>query len=223
MAVAVLALFATCMLVLGAWRRQVQLRRTGDSGNRRAWRPDGSPEWWALAGTDVGYLAVGVGSPLAYFTGLPLFDLMDRPVLRGVGVVLAVLGVVLASSVSCRSARPGGSVSTSRTYCPRYHRRLRDSPQPDLRRRDRHVPRPDIDAATPIALTGMWSPLRGFRCRSVWPKSPTYAVSMARPMPTTRPASALPPRPGPPGDSTRVPDMNRAAPMSPSPRRHEVH
>jgi protein-S-isoprenylcysteine O-methyltransferase Ste14 len=96
MAVAVLALFATCMLVLGAWRRQVQLRRTGDSGNRRAWRPDGSPEWWALAGTDVGYLAVGVGSPLAYFTGLPLFDLMDRPVLRGVGVVLAVLGVVLA-------------------------------------------------------------------------------------------------------------------------------
>lgn len=96
MAIAALALFAAMMLVIGAGRRYVQVRRTGDSGNRRSWRPDGSLEWWALAITDVGYLTVGVGAPLADLAGLPPLTVADHPMARGLGVGVAVLGIVLA-------------------------------------------------------------------------------------------------------------------------------
>lgn len=96
MAIAVLALFAAMMLVIGAGRRYIQVRRTGDSGNRRTWRPDGSLEWWALAITDVGYLSVGVGAPLADLAGLPPLAAGDHPTVRGLGVGVAVLGIVLA-------------------------------------------------------------------------------------------------------------------------------
>lgn len=96
MAIAVLALFATMMLVIGAIRRHIQLRRTGDSGNRRTWRPDRSLEWWALTGTDLGYLTVGVGAPLADLAGLPPLALLDQPIVHGLGIAIAVLGIVLA-------------------------------------------------------------------------------------------------------------------------------
>lgn len=96
MAIAVLALFAAMMLVIGAGRRYIQVRRTGDSGNRRSWRPDGSLEWWALAVTDVGYLVVGIGAPLADLAGLSPLAVGDHPMVRGVGVGVAVLGIVLA-------------------------------------------------------------------------------------------------------------------------------
>lgn len=65
MAYAALGLFVVLMLVIGAWRRRIQLARTGDSGNRRGWRPEPTLEWWALAVADVGYLLVGVGAPAA--------------------------------------------------------------------------------------------------------------------------------------------------------------
>ncbi|MCV7024315.1 isoprenylcysteine carboxylmethyltransferase family protein [Mycolicibacterium novocastrense] len=96
MAIAALVLFAVMMLVLGAGRRHIQLRRTGDSGNRRTWCPDGSLEWWALAGADLGYLLVGVGAPLADVAGLAPLAVMDHPLGRGLGVAVAVLGILLA-------------------------------------------------------------------------------------------------------------------------------
>jgi protein-S-isoprenylcysteine O-methyltransferase Ste14 len=96
MAIAALALFALMMLLIGAVRRRIQLDRTGDSGNRRTWRPDGSLEWWALAGTDLGYLTVGLGAPLADLAGLPPLAILDRPMVQGLGVAVAVLGIVLA-------------------------------------------------------------------------------------------------------------------------------
>ncbi|WP_099041024.1 methyltransferase family protein [Mycobacterium neglectum] len=95
MAIAVFALFAANILVVGAGRRRIQLRRTGDSGNRRTWRPDGSLEWWALAGTDLGYITVGLAAPLAALVGLAVLPPLDNVILRGTGVVLAVLGLVL--------------------------------------------------------------------------------------------------------------------------------
>lgn len=96
MAVAALVLFAAMMVVLGAVRRQIQLHRTGDTGNRRTLRPDGSLEWWALAAADVGYLMVGVGAPVSHLAGLPPLAVLDHPMVRGVGVAIAVLGIALA-------------------------------------------------------------------------------------------------------------------------------
>ncbi len=96
LAIAALALFAAMMLVMGAVRRRIQLRRTGDSGNRRTLRPDGSLEWWALAVADLGYLTVGLGAPLADLVGLSPLAVMDRPVARGLGVAIAALGILLA-------------------------------------------------------------------------------------------------------------------------------
>lgn len=96
MAIAVLALFAAMMLIIGAVRRAIQLRRTGDSGNRRSLRLDGSLEWWALNTTDLGYLTVGVGAPAADLVGLGPLAAMDQPMVRGLGVGVAVLGIGLA-------------------------------------------------------------------------------------------------------------------------------
>ncbi|KWX20529.1 protein-S-isoprenylcysteine methyltransferase [Mycolicibacterium wolinskyi] len=95
MAYAALGLFGVLMLVIGAWRRRIQLARTGDSGNRRRWRPDGSLEWWALAIADVGYLLVGVGAPIAALAGLPALGVLDRVWVHGLGIVVAVAGITL--------------------------------------------------------------------------------------------------------------------------------
>ncbi|MBI2696100.1 MAG: isoprenylcysteine carboxylmethyltransferase family protein [Mycobacterium nebraskense] len=84
------------MLVIGAVRRRIQLRRTGDSGNRRTLRPNGSLEWWALAVADLGYLTVGLGAPLADLVGLSPLAVTDRPMARGLGVAIAALGILLA-------------------------------------------------------------------------------------------------------------------------------
>lgn len=96
MALTSVALFAAMMLVIGGVRRHIQLHRTGDSGNRRTLRPDGSLAWWALAGTDLGYLTVGLGAPLSDLAGLPPLAVIDHPMARGVGAAFAVLGIVVA-------------------------------------------------------------------------------------------------------------------------------
>ncbi|MEE6140359.1 isoprenylcysteine carboxylmethyltransferase family protein [Mycobacterium sp. 050128] len=95
MAVAVLVLFASMMVVIGAGRRRIQLHQTGDSGNRRTWRPDGTLEWWALVLADVGYLLVGIAAPAAALAGLPALDIVDRPWVQVVGMVVAVAGITL--------------------------------------------------------------------------------------------------------------------------------
>lgn len=96
MAIAVLALFAAMMLVMGALRAVIQRRRTGEIGTRRTLRPDGSLEWWALAATDLGWLTVGVGAPVADLLGMSPLAILDHPAVRGVGVGVAVLGMLLA-------------------------------------------------------------------------------------------------------------------------------
>ncbi|MHC9291961.1 methyltransferase family protein [Mycolicibacterium poriferae] len=95
MAVAGLALFAAMMLVMGALRAVIQRRRTGEIGTRRTLRPDGSLEWWALAGTDLGWLTVGVAAPVADLAGMSPLAFLDYSVLRAVGVAAAVLGMLL--------------------------------------------------------------------------------------------------------------------------------
>ncbi|OFJ50352.1 protein-S-isoprenylcysteine methyltransferase [Mycolicibacterium grossiae] len=90
------------MLVIGAGRRQIQLHRTGDSGNRRTWHPDGSLEWWALAVADLGYLTVGLGAPLTDLAGLTPVTVLNEPVVAGLGLAVAVLGIMatLAAQLS---------------------------------------------------------------------------------------------------------------------------
>lgn len=94
-AFAVLGLFVVLMLVIGALRRRIQLARTGDGGNRRRWRPDGSLEWWALALADVGYLLVGVGAPAAALTGMSAISVLQHPWVPVGGFVVAVAGITL--------------------------------------------------------------------------------------------------------------------------------
>ncbi|TXI52809.1 methyltransferase family protein [Mycolicibacterium mageritense] len=95
MAYGAAVLFVVLMLVIGVWRRRIQLARTGDSGNRRRWRPDGSLEWWALALADVGYLLVGVGAPAAALADLPAPALVGQVWVQMVGIVVAVAGITL--------------------------------------------------------------------------------------------------------------------------------
>lgn len=117
MASAVLAIFAAMILLDGAVRRHIQLGRTGDNGNRRTWRPDGSLAWWALAMTDLGWLTVGVGAPVADLAGLPRVVVVDQPVVRGLGVGIAVLGVLcgFAAQMSLGDSWRIGVDQTERT------------------------------------------------------------------------------------------------------------
>ena len=94
MAVAALALFVVFMLLAGGVRTLIQRRRTGDTGNRRTWAARGSLEWWGPAVADLGYLTVGLGAPVAALAGMPPLAIVDHPVVRGVGVVLVILGIL---------------------------------------------------------------------------------------------------------------------------------
>lgn len=94
MAAAALALFVVMMLLAGALRTLIQRRRTGDSGNRRTLSPRGSLGWSALTATDLGYLTVGVGGPLAHWLGLTPISTLQHPSIHVLGVVLAVLGIL---------------------------------------------------------------------------------------------------------------------------------
>jgi protein-S-isoprenylcysteine O-methyltransferase Ste14 len=96
MAAAALALFVVMMLLAGALRTLIQRHRTGDSGNRRTLSPRGSLGWSALTATDIGYLMVGVGGPLAHWLGLPPMSVLHHPPVHVLGVVLAVLGILAA-------------------------------------------------------------------------------------------------------------------------------
>ncbi|WP_101653628.1 methyltransferase family protein [Brevibacterium ihuae] len=94
MAVAALALFVFFMLLAGGVRTLIQRRRTGDTGNRRTWAARGSLEWWGLAVADLGYLMVGLGAPVAALAGMPPPASVGHPVARGLGAVLAIVGIL---------------------------------------------------------------------------------------------------------------------------------
>ncbi|MDM2407617.1 isoprenylcysteine carboxylmethyltransferase family protein [Mycobacteroides abscessus] len=94
MAAAALALFVVMMLLAGALRTLIQRHRTGDSGNRRTLSPRGSLGWSALTATDIGYLMVGVGGPLAHWLGLTPVRVLQHPPVQVLGVVLAAAGIL---------------------------------------------------------------------------------------------------------------------------------
>ena len=97
MAAAALSLFVVMMLLSGALRALIQRRRTGgDSGNRRTLSPRGSLGWSALTATDIGYLMVGIGGPLAHWLGLPPVSVLHHPLVQALGVVVAVMGIAAA-------------------------------------------------------------------------------------------------------------------------------
>jgi protein-S-isoprenylcysteine O-methyltransferase Ste14 len=96
MAIAALVLFATFILLGGVLRAVIQRRRIGNIGNRRPLFAARSLEWWALAATDVGYLTVGLGGPITDLLGMAPLGVLDHPAVRGVGVALAVLGILAA-------------------------------------------------------------------------------------------------------------------------------
>lgn len=96
MAAAALTSFVLMMLLTGALRTLIQRRRTGDGGNRRTLSPRGSLGWSALTATDIGYLTVGVGGPLAHWLGLPPVSALQHPPVQVLGVVLAVAGILAA-------------------------------------------------------------------------------------------------------------------------------
>ncbi|WP_328518110.1 methyltransferase family protein [Mycolicibacterium arseniciresistens] len=95
MAAAAVSLFLGMMLICGLLRTLIQRHRTGDSGNRRTLSPRGSLGWFALTTTDIGYLTVGVGGPLAHWLGLPPLSSLHPPV-QLLGVILAVIGILAA-------------------------------------------------------------------------------------------------------------------------------
>jgi protein-S-isoprenylcysteine O-methyltransferase Ste14 len=94
MAIAALVLFATFILLGGVLRAVIQRRRIGNIGNRRPLFAARSLEWWALAATDVGYLTVGLGGPITDLLGMAPLGVLDHRAVRGVGVALAVLGII---------------------------------------------------------------------------------------------------------------------------------
>ncbi len=95
----------------------VQLRRTGDSGFRGFHGTPGSAEWWAGVLFAVA-VAVGVLAPVADLVGmLDPIDALEQPVLRGVWVVLASVGVLatLAAQVAMGDSWRVGVDPTERT------------------------------------------------------------------------------------------------------------
>ena len=93
MALAAFALFTAFILLTGV-RSLIQRRRTGDWGNRQKLRPRRSWGWWGLAVADLGYLMVGLGAPVAALAGMPPLAAADHPVVNGLGIGLAILGIL---------------------------------------------------------------------------------------------------------------------------------
>jgi protein-S-isoprenylcysteine O-methyltransferase Ste14 len=73
------------------WRSWAQWRRTGDTGLRLHAEP-GTVQWWAKLGF-VAALIAGVVAPVAGLSGLAPLDALDREWVRGLGVLLALLGI----------------------------------------------------------------------------------------------------------------------------------
>jgi protein-S-isoprenylcysteine O-methyltransferase Ste14 len=73
-------------------RTLILWRRTGGRGHRLPARP-AAPRWWAPLVLPAGALAVPA-APVAELTGLDPLGVLDRPVIRGLGVVLATLGIL---------------------------------------------------------------------------------------------------------------------------------
>ncbi|MEU8248588.1 isoprenylcysteine carboxylmethyltransferase family protein [Nonomuraea sp. NPDC048916] len=92
MAIAALALFIAFLLLVGGARTWIQVRRTGNTGDRRrVARQDSRQRWIDGLGT-MGALSLGVVSPVAALLGLE--PVVDSSPLEISGLVLAILGMV---------------------------------------------------------------------------------------------------------------------------------
>lgn len=86
-----LGLYVVFGAVAFGWRSWAQWRRTGDTGLRLHAEP-GTVQWWAKLGF-VAALVAGVVAPVAGLAGLGPLGAFDREWVRGLGVLLALLGI----------------------------------------------------------------------------------------------------------------------------------
>ena len=93
MATVGLALFSLYFAVAFGLRSWLQYRRTGDSGFRGLSGRIGSVEWWGGALFAVA-LVTGLSAPIADLAGLDPIDALTAAWIQGVGIVLAVAGIL---------------------------------------------------------------------------------------------------------------------------------
>ena len=96
-----LVVYVTGLILAFGWRTLRQWRRTGDTGLRLDAGSPGSVRWWAKVLFLVA-LALGFAGPVAGLAGLAPLGALDHPAVRGVGLLLAVVGVLatLAAQVA---------------------------------------------------------------------------------------------------------------------------
>jgi protein-S-isoprenylcysteine O-methyltransferase Ste14 len=88
-----LLLVVVWVILVSVVRGVIQYRRTGIPA-MRVGDPRGTPQWWSRVVSTVGFLLL-VGAGLAQIAGLPTIDILDRPELLMLGLVLYVLGIIL--------------------------------------------------------------------------------------------------------------------------------
>jgi protein-S-isoprenylcysteine O-methyltransferase Ste14 len=91
MAVVALAVIALWMVLVGAARTYLHLRARGGRPVRFADRP-GSPQWWARVIGTIGFVLL-VLAPIAELVGLPPLPMLDQPLVRLAGLVVALAGI----------------------------------------------------------------------------------------------------------------------------------
>ncbi|GAA2431699.1 isoprenylcysteine carboxylmethyltransferase family protein [Actinomadura vinacea] len=101
MAPAALIIYLVWALLAFGLRSLVQWRRTGDAGFRGAGLAPGSVQWWARIAF-IAALLIGAAGPIADLAGLRPLGPLDGSIVRGAGLVLALLGVAatLAAQMS---------------------------------------------------------------------------------------------------------------------------
>jgi protein-S-isoprenylcysteine O-methyltransferase Ste14 len=86
-------LFAVFLLVAGVLRAAVQVRRTGDTGNRRLGRRRTRLQRLVDGLGGGGAAATGLAGPVAALAGLDPVAVLHRPAVQAGGLVLAVVGI----------------------------------------------------------------------------------------------------------------------------------
>lgn len=93
MAVLALVLAVAWLVLVGGLRGYLRARGTSEPPVRLR-EPAGTPQWWAKVIGAIGLVLV-FAAPLAELNGLPPIPLVDNPVLRGIGILIVVTGVVM--------------------------------------------------------------------------------------------------------------------------------
>jgi protein-S-isoprenylcysteine O-methyltransferase Ste14 len=100
MAITALVLFVVFLVLTAGVRGWMQVRRTGDTGDRRAAARRNPVQRWIDAVAAVGALALGVASPVAALLGLD-------PVVRGRWLAQCGVALVLVGTVATFAAQLG--------------------------------------------------------------------------------------------------------------------